>query len=202
MSLGASFDEALSSTTEKFNLNKNLKKYIKIVKLKGNLAPKLILAIVSTIKSKHKWVSAKIILNMLIPKQAQILAFYRIQYQETEHAKPDHPNWYAINIAKSGFGKDRIIKEINEYLFQSFYAAFDFEVENYKASKKFKIESEAMKNFDKDENKKERAKYVKEELKKIRNLIPEVRGGTREGIYQDPKGFQDASFGGLFIQNS
>lgn len=200
--LDALFKEEEKVIEEDLELEKRLEKYRGAAKLNVNLAPKFVVDVVSTIKSKHKGVSTKIILNMLIPKLAQTITFHRILYQENEHTKPDHPNWYSINIAKSGFGKDRIMKEINEHLFTGFYRAFDSEIENYKRDRKLKIESEAMKKFNKDEDKNQRAKYVKEESKKIRNLIPEVREGTREGIYQDAKGFQDAGFGGLFIQNS
>lgn len=202
VSINEPFYKESSNVTEKSDLIENLKRYMSIAKLNANLAPKFILAVVSTIKSKHREVSTKIIFNMLIPKLAQVITFHRIQYQENEHMKPDYPNWYSINIAKSGFGKDRIMKEINEYLFSGFYRAFNFEIENYKRNRRLEIESEAMKKFDNDVDKNQRAKYIKEESKKIRNLIPEVREGTREGIYQDAKGFQNAGFGGLFIQNS
>ncbi len=203
MELNAPFDSVSSSDSD-------LTQYRINAGINTSIAPEIVMDIVSVLKFFYKGVSAKIIFNTLIPKLAQTLTSLRIQYKETEGRNAQYPNWYTINLMPSGFGKDRMLKDIDRILLKDYYDWFREQEDKYKEKRYEEIAEKANIEFPIEKagskaeylNERKRDKHMKEEQSKIRNIVPEVSDGTREGLYQDAKALSQADFGSLFIRIS
>ena len=156
--------------------------------------PEVIKKLVKTVKNRYKAVSTETIINMAIAKIAHILSSKRIKYQETEDV--GMLNFYSIVFLPSGYGKDRIVSNLDKYVFP-FYKNW---VENtnveYKKIMKDKIREYAIKKIKKD---KEREKFLKEKSRMIRRIVTEISNGTSEGFFADAKTLSRAKIGSLLM---
>ena len=103
--------------------------------------PTLLAQAVQTMKVFHPERPMHAIINTVLAKTAQVLAFKRIKY--VENGNTGFCNHYAINFMPSGAGKDRMSDELDKFVFYPFRHWFKFTVETLKAELKRKLEIEA-----------------------------------------------------------
>ena len=160
--------------------------------------PTLLAQAVQTMKAFHPERPMHAIINTVLAKTAQVLAFKRIKY--VENGNTGFCNHYAINFMPSGAGKDRMSDELDKFVFYPFRHWFKFTVETLKAELKRKLEIEARQKFPDEEKQQQREKFVKEQMREFGNLVMEVSDGTREGLFRDAKVFKKAKFAGLMVK--
>lgn len=160
--------------------------------------PTLLAQAVQTMKVFHPERPMHAIINTVLAKTAQVLAFKRIKY--VENGNTGFCNHYAINFMPSGAGKDRMSDELDKFVFYPFRHWFKFTVETLKAELKRKLEIEARQKFPDEEKQQQREKFVKEQMREFGNLVMEVSDGTREGLFRDAKVFKKAKFAGLMVK--
>lgn len=143
--------------------------------------------------------STDFILNILIAKMAQMITSKRVNLREVDHNVIS--NWFAMIFAPSGYGKDRLIRALNDEIFKNFRDWFKQKAKEHKEYREKEIENKAKENEKKYNSKKQDIfKLIKEEKEEIRDLILEVQDGTQEGLYQDAKAFNNSgSFGSMMI---
>lgn len=164
----------------------------------GNLKmPSVLAQALKIIKKHHPGISENVINNMLEAKTAQLLTSKRIQYKE--HANIGFPNHYATTLMPSGTGKDRILRELDNFVFFPFRIWFKCMVDELKKERKLELEQEARRKYPEKGQEAQRKKFVKDGLKEFRKMLLEVSDGTREGLYCDAKAFKQANFGSLMI---
>lgn len=165
----------------------------------GDLKMPVVLAqTVKIIERYHSGVSQNTIINMLLAKIANMLTSKRIKY--LEGARMGYSNYYATIFMPSGAGKDRISKDLDNFVFYLFKLWFKYEVEDLKNKQKSELMHEAKCKYPDKTQEHQREKYVKDGMKEFRNMIMEVSDGTREGLYCDAKAFKQADFGSLMIK--
>ena len=71
-----------------------------------------------------------VVLNVLLSKIAQMLTSKRILLDVV--GRDVIPNWYSMVFVASGFGKDRLVKDLNELVFQDFRNWFVEKSKRYK----------------------------------------------------------------------
>lgn len=140
------------------------------------------------------------LLNKLNSKFAQLVSFKRIMIRESSEQKPKTINYYGLDVIPSGGGKDKPLKEIDEYLFCDFKETFKKANSEYLKSKEEAIKEKAGREF-KESDKKQFA-YIEKSMQEIRDVRMEIGDGTPEGFYDDMKALNDAGFGGAFLKIS
>lgn len=164
--------------------------------------PEILAQAVQVVKNRYPSVSRNAIINVFLAKTAQVITAKRIKYIEANNADSGYPNYYAINFMPSGSGKDRILRDLDNFFFRLFRRSFNSDCQNYKDSQFQEITRNTQIKFPREEQEKQRKSYIKDEMGKIRNLVLEVSDGTREGLYSDAKAFKQAKFGSIMITNS
>ena len=74
-----------------------------------------------------------VVLNVLISKIAQMLTSKRILIDDV--GRYVIPNWYSMVFVASGFGKDRLVKDLNELIFPDFRNWFTKKADNINQTK-------------------------------------------------------------------
>lgn len=146
--------------------------------------PEIIQCLAITIKARYPWVSITIVLLFIIVKIAQAVTAKRIKYKEFENVK--FPNIFTAVFMGSGFGKDKIISDLDKLVFT--------ECRNwcYEEFKKFKHKESEETNQETKES----------ERHELREMVLEITDGTKEGLTSDAELFARVGFGSLFIENS
>jgi hypothetical protein len=93
---------------------------------------------------------------------------------------------------RAGFGKDKLSKELDSYIFKNFRLWFKNEEDKYYQKQINEIIRQAECEYPSDKQQQKRKKYIEEESKKIRHLPIEVSKGTPEGLFADAYAFQQA----------
>lgn len=83
------------------------------------------------------------LLNVFNAKLAQLVTFKRVRVKQMESEHPAIVNYYGINIMSSGSGKDKVIREIDNYLFRNFRLYFDDKNKQYMEKKLEELKQEA-----------------------------------------------------------
>lgn len=96
----------------------------KIVKM-----PEIVALLVETFKEEYLHCSKNSIKNIVLAKMAQVITAKRVRYKEFENL--GFPNYYAINLLPSGFGKDKMVNDIDRHILPHFYEWFQNEAEEY-----------------------------------------------------------------------
>ncbi len=160
--------------------------------------PTLLEQTVMLMRTMHPNVSSKILTNIVLAKTAQMVTAKRVKYSLMGQAL--YPNHYAIVFMPSGYGKDLISNEIDNYILKNYRLWFSNEEEKYYQKKVNEITNKAEIEFPTDKQKKQRLKYIDEECRKIRRLPREVSKGTPEGLFADAYAFKKAGFGALLVK--
>jgi len=98
--------------------------------------PQILEEIENTLQILYPNISKNIIANTLISKGAQMLTAKRIAFDETGEKKI--PNWFALIFLKSGGGKDRLVNDIEKFVFPDFQLWF-----TEKSTKMYKLAQES-----------------------------------------------------------
>ena len=138
-----------------------------------------------------------VVLNVLISKIAQMLTSKRILIDDV--GRYVIPNWYSMVFVASGFGKDRLVKDLNELIFPDFRNWFTEKSRQYKSNKIEDIKYVAKDKFQGDKQENQQRAFIEAEIEKIRELVLEMADGTQEGFYSDGLAFFNADFGSLFV---
>ena len=138
-----------------------------------------------------------VVLNVLISKIAQMLTSKRILIDDV--GRYVIPNWYSMVFVASGFGKDRLVKDLNELIFPDFRNWFAEKSRQYKSNKIEDIKYVAKDKFQGDKQENQQRAFIEAETEKIRELVLEMADGTQEGFYSDGLAFFNADFGSLFV---
>ena len=147
-------------------------------------SPELIQCLAITIKARYPWISTIIILLFVIVKVAQAVTGKRIRYKEFENVK--FPNIFVTVLMGSGFGKDKIINDLDTLVFT------EFRNWCYEEFKKFKNRA----GSETDQETKA------SEQQELREMVLEITDGTKEGLTSDAELFSKVGIGSLFILNS
>lgn len=90
--------------------------------------PAILRDIFTLYKSKYINLLDKFILNILLSKTAQMLTGKRITLDEA--GKINIPNWYSINFIPSGYGKDRLVSDLDQNVFSDYHEWFKEQAKN------------------------------------------------------------------------
>ncbi|MEI8390709.1 MAG: hypothetical protein WCG23_12600 [bacterium] len=135
---------------------------------------------------------------ILNTKLSQMATFKRIQVKESDYEKPHIINYYGVNIMSSGSGKDKITREIDQYLLSGFRAYFNSASNEYINKKEAELLETAKKNHPNSENK--QFEFTEKEKNKIRNIRFELEEATQEGLFADCVTLHNSGIGSLFIK--
>ncbi len=80
--------------------------------------PEILKKIEKTLQILYPDISHNIITNILIERIAQMLTAKRITLDEAKGTVI--PNWFSLIFLKSGGGKDRLVNDIDRFIFKSF----------------------------------------------------------------------------------
>ncbi len=148
---------------------------IQTITLANLKIPKILKDIVQTINPLYPSIcNNRLILNILLTKIFQMFSLKRIKLDESGRIKPI--NWFSILFFSSGGGKDRLVEDMDNFVFK-------YSQEWFK--------KEAQKAFDNNNNK----IY---DLK----LVNEIQDATPEGILALAKIMKEIKFGSIFIKIS
>ena len=89
--------------------------------------PSLLSEIVDKLSELYPNISKKIILNLLIVKIAQMMTSKRITIDES--GRTNIPNWFTLIFLQSGGGKDRLTKDLEQFVFKDFQNWFEQQAE-------------------------------------------------------------------------
>lgn len=162
--------------------------------------PAILRDIFTLYKSKYINLSDKFILNILISKTAQMLTGKRTTLNEA--GKINIPNWYSINFIPSGYGKDRLVNDLDCNIFSDYRAWFKEQAKKYYQTEIEHIKQTAEEKYTGTKQEKVKAAFIEKEIEKIRNIVIEIQDGTQEGFYADCKAFSKAPFGSAYIKIS
>lgn len=165
-----------------------------------NNMPAILRDIFTLYQGKYINLSDKFILNILISKMCQMLTGKRITLNET--GKINIPNWYSINFIPSGYGKDRLVSDLDKNIFSDYREWFKENAKRYYQTEIERINKIAEEKYTGSKQEKMKAAFIEKETEKIRNIIIEIQDGTQEGFYADCKGFSNAPFGSAYIKIS
>lgn len=160
--------------------------------------PNLIRETVNLLKNTYPNISRNILLSEIIMKTSQMITSKRIKYDL--FGDTVYPNYYAIIFMPSGYGKDKLSNDLDEYFFKNFRLWFRNEEDKYYQKQVNEITYKAECEYPADKQKQKRKKYIEEEIKKLRHLPIEVSKGTPEGLFADAYAFKKAGFGCLTIK--
>lgn len=113
------------------------------------------------------------ILNILLTKSFQMFSSKRIKLDESGRIKPI--NWFSIVFFTSGGGKDRLVDDMDEFVFKQYHEWF---------------KNEGQKAIDNCSNK---------DIKNLK-LINEIQDATLEAVISLAKIMQATNFGSIFIK--
>lgn len=160
--------------------------------------PELVRNLILTLKEQFPQCSTNSVTNIALAKIAEVLNWKRVRFNE--FGNTGFSNIFVMIFLPSGYGKDRMVDDMDKHLLPDFFHWFNEEAIKYKQEIKKKIIQEAEEKF--PENDKVKQSYIKEQLNKIRDLIPELHDGTQEGLFQDAKALKNAGYGGILIKMS
>ena len=90
--------------------------------------PSILNEILELFKGYHINIPDRIILNVLILKIAQMVTSKWVKFDES--GRINIPNWYALIFMASGTGKDQLVKDLDNTVFNNFYDWFETEARN------------------------------------------------------------------------
>lgn len=143
-------------------------------------------------------VSITCLLNILNSKFAQLVTFKRIKVQITANEIPAIVNYYGLVFISSGGGKDKVIREIDRYIFANFKKYFEDKNKQYIENKIKELHEEASKKYPESDAKQDA--YIKEKSRYIRNIRFEIGDATTEGLYSDCLTLNDSGSGSAFVK--
>lgn len=85
---------------------------------KKHQMPKILMEIVALLKYKRPDIARTCIVNGLIAYASQMICAKQVKFDEC--GKTNIPNWYALNFAPSGRGKDWIKNQFDDVFFRPF----------------------------------------------------------------------------------
>lgn len=138
-----------------------------------------------------------VVLNVLLSKTAQMLTSKRILIDDI--GRDVIPNWYSMVFVASGFGKDRLVKDLNELVFKDFRNWFAEKSKRYKQNRIEDIKYIAKDKYPGEKQENQQRAFIEAETEKIRDLVLEMADGTQEGFYSDGLAFFNADFGSIFV---
>lgn len=162
--------------------------------------PAILRDIFTLYKSKYINLSDKFILNILISKTCQMLTGKRITLDEA--GKINIPNWYSINFIPSGYGKDRLVSDLDQNVFSDYHEWFKEQAKKYYSTEIERINKIAVEKYPDSKQEKAKAAFIEKETEKIRNIEIEILAGTQEGFYSECKAISNANFGSAYIKMS
>lgn len=151
-------------------------------------------------RGKYINLSDKFILNILISKTCQMLTGKRITLDEA--SKINIPNWYSINFIPSGYGKDRLVSDLDQNIFSDYKEWFKEQSNKYYNAEIERIKQLAEEKYTSSKQEKAKAAFIEKETEKIRNVEIEILAGTQEGFYSECKAISNANFGSAYIKMS
>ena len=128
-----------------------------------------------TINPLYPSLNNKIILNIILTKTFQMFSSKCIKLDESGRKKPI--NWFSMVFLPSGGGKDRLVDDMDEFVFKQYHEWFKYE---------------AQKAIDNSDDK------VIQNLK----LVNEIQDATSEGISSIAKIMEEVKFGSIFLKIS
>ena len=138
------------------------------------------------------------LLNAINYKFAQIVTFKKIKVKLSSSEKSKLVNYYGFSVVPSGFGKDKPINDLDDYVFNWFKDEFDQRNKELYENRMKEIVKLALQNF--PDSEKERKSFINSEKKKIRNMKFEVQHATSAGIYDDALTVSKSNFGCLCLR--
>lgn len=160
--------------------------------------PKILNQILVLFKERYPSHSDAIILNVALAKMAQMITAKRVHY--SEFGKQGYPNYYAINFEPSGYGKDKMSDEMDNYIFKNCRLWIKNQAEDYKLQKTEEIRRCYEEQLANVSDKKQIETLVKKDSSCIRNITLEINKATPEGIFCDAKALIGVDFGSLMIK--
>ena len=165
-----------------------------------NNMPAILRDIFTLYRGKYINLSDKFILNILISKTCQMLTGKRITLDEA--SKINIPNWYSINFIPSGYGKDRLVSDLDQNIFSDYKEWFKEQSNKYYNAEIERINKIAEEKYTGSKQEKVKAAFIEKETEKIRNIEIEILAGTQEGFYSECKAISNANFGSAYIKMS
>lgn len=158
--------------------------------------PEILQKLLSTYQKRYINTSPKFLLNVLISKTAQMLTGKRVTFDEA--GKINIPNWYAIIFAPSGYGKDRLVNDLDLNVFKNYRLWFTDRAKQHYTNSVERVKRIAEEKYQNKE--KQKISFIDNETAKIRHIVLEISNGTQEGLYTDCKAFSNADFGSAYIK--
>lgn len=147
-----------------------------------------------------KKIPVEIIANAFYSKLSTVASFKRIKF-ELPNEKPIIANYYGMTFAPSGFGKDKVLRVINNYCFSKIDNEIDSHLVNTIKKRKKDIESQAMMEFGSDW-KKEAVKQKWLADNRPRDIVQTIGDCTYEGLMDDRVELSHHKLGSLFYVNN
>lgn len=147
-------------------------------------SPKILGKISRQLEQIYPNIPAKIILNTLLVKVIQMFTSKRITFDESGKIKI--PNWFSLVFLPSGGGKDRLVDDLDMFVFSKYHEWYKNE-----ADKLYEQQLEELKLN------KEKTKSIK-----LQKVIEELQNATPEGLYKLAELIKNSSFGSIFIKMS
>lgn len=140
------------------------------------------------------------LLNMVNLKLAQMVTMKRIKMKETQYQNPRMVNYYAINFADSGGGKDRPIDQLNDYLFS--FLREDLEKKN-KEWREQELNEFDIANMDiKGQKESQFLALRKQKELSLRDVQFEFEKATEPALFVDAKTLDSMQFGCMCVRIS
>ena len=130
----------------------------------GNM-PVVLKDIFTLYKSMNINLSDKFILNILISKTCQMLTGKRITLDEA--SKINIPNWYSINFIPSGYGKDRLVSDLDRNIFSDYKEWFKEQSNKYYNTEIERINKIAEEKYTGSKQEKAKAAFIEKETEKM-----------------------------------
>jgi len=175
-----------------------------IQELDLNRTPKLIADIMSDfLKIKFPDLNETCLLSVLLVLISKSFAFKKVKFKELDTTEPQIANIFIILFAISGGGKDMLRKAIEYILLAFINHEIKNIITNYNDKRIEKIKADAATNFPEDSEQGKREKYIKAEIKNLRDINTITRlKGTIEGLYEDASNIKKMGVGGIFALES
>ena len=136
------------------------------------------------------------LINAINVKLAQVVNFKLVKFEGNMGTK--FPNYYAINIASTGSGKDVALDLLDEKILNLFHKGYEEKISEFKAARDFEVTREAMNKFGGKVEK--QRQYAAAEKDKERDFVKTNKLKTPEGLYSDALAFHNAGFGSVFVR--
>lgn len=148
--------------------------------------PKIVQTLVTEVKKCYPKVSASIILPLILVEIVQALTTKRIRFKEVD-GNVGFPNIYAAIFMPSGFGKDRILKDLKKLVFKKFREWVYNEFKTFKQRQM--LANAQMANGG-------------NEQEVPREMVLEITDGTKEGLFSDAEVLLLFGLGAILFENS